>query len=176
MIKQFTTDRIIGISAIFISLLTLIIFIYQTNLMREQTRLSVQPYLSVDSIFNRDEGYFSIELINNGLGPAIIETRNINLKGKTYDLNLYDLLEENTSLLDSINTIKSESIDKGTAIPINTGKVLLRIYAETDLLEKFVGTLISLQDNNMFGYEIVYKSIYKEKWKITELSEAPIEF
>lgn len=40
------TDRLVGISAMIISLLTLIIFTYQTNVIRKQSKLSAKPRLS----------------------------------------------------------------------------------------------------------------------------------
>ena len=43
--KKFNADRILGISAMVISLLTLAIFIYQTDIMRVQSKLSVKPRL-----------------------------------------------------------------------------------------------------------------------------------
>ena len=47
-----STDRIVSISAIFVSLLTLITFINQNRLLQKQAALSVLPYLSVSSSYN----------------------------------------------------------------------------------------------------------------------------
>lgn len=43
--KKISTDRLLGTSAMVINVLTLIIFIYQTDIMRLQSKLSVKPRL-----------------------------------------------------------------------------------------------------------------------------------
>ena len=43
--KFWTSDRIVGFSAMFISLITLFIFIKQTNIIDRQSKLSAMPYL-----------------------------------------------------------------------------------------------------------------------------------
>ncbi|MEL7162471.1 MAG: hypothetical protein AAFN92_17065, partial [Bacteroidota bacterium] len=46
----FKRENIVSISAICVSVLTLLVFIYQTNLIRQQQFLSVYPYLSLGSM------------------------------------------------------------------------------------------------------------------------------
>ena len=82
MKKNFNADRIIGLSAMLISLMTLIIFLYQTNLIKKQSVLSVRPRLTfsknidktvtVKDSTNSTTISIRLTLRNNGLGPAII--------------------------------------------------------------------------------------------------------
>jgi len=69
-----------------ISFLTLIIFIYQTNLMSKQNFLSILPYLQISTSDNKAENTFSLDIKNHGVGPAIIESVIIYYKGEKHDL------------------------------------------------------------------------------------------
>ncbi|MGB5387768.1 MAG: hypothetical protein WBN20_13370, partial [Eudoraea sp.] len=44
---KWNSDKILSLSAMSISVLTLIIFIYQTNLMSKQNYLSILPYVQI---------------------------------------------------------------------------------------------------------------------------------
>lgn len=94
----FNADRIIGLSAMLISLMTLFIFLYQTNLLREQSRLSVRPRLAFSKNINKlvtmnvsDSTNstlinITLSLRNDGLGPAIIESNKVVDKNNQYDI------------------------------------------------------------------------------------------
>jgi len=119
--KKKSVDRIIGLSAILISLLTLIMFIYQTRLMHEQSRLSVLPRLGfisstalIDSMVT-----YTLELENNGIGPAIINSAQIISNGKVSDLDMEVFFENNYQSLNSLGSFESMSslIEGGTLRP-----------------------------------------------------------
>ena len=81
---KMNTDRVIGLSAMLIGLLTLIIFTYQTSIIRKQSRLSVTPRLVFNTIQDQKDSSITyvVEIINKGLGPAVIESINI-IEGNT---------------------------------------------------------------------------------------------
>lgn len=64
-------DRIVSISAIILSLGTLFVIIYQTNLMRKSEMASVMPYLQIGFQSNQDRQRLVVS--NGGLGPAFID-------------------------------------------------------------------------------------------------------
>ncbi|MBT8268432.1 MAG: hypothetical protein KJN59_04340, partial [Bacteroidia bacterium] len=59
--KFLSTDKIVALTAMFIGVLTLIIFIRQTNIMDTQGRLSVMPYLLLETSNNGENRTFSID-------------------------------------------------------------------------------------------------------------------
>ncbi len=69
-----------------ISFFTLIIFIYQTNLMSRQNYLAILPYLSISTSNNPVDNTFSLSIDNFGVGPAIIESITAKHKGESFDL------------------------------------------------------------------------------------------
>lgn len=76
--KLISNELLIGIAAMIISLSTLFVFIYQTNLIRKQQYMSVYPHLSFIHMTPGSLDYRFI-LRNQGIGPAFISA--INIKG-----------------------------------------------------------------------------------------------
>ncbi len=68
--------------ALVISVAALIVSIYETNLLKEQQRSMVWPYLTVSPSYNAQG--FLIEVSNDGIGPAIIKSVQIQYGGKNY--------------------------------------------------------------------------------------------
>ena len=83
-----TTDRLIGISAMIISILTLLIFIFQTHIMYKKSKLSVKPSLYISPIFKDDGTTYTLEhyVTNKGLGPAIIQSSTQSYQNANYTL------------------------------------------------------------------------------------------
>ena len=169
-IKLPNTDRLLGLTAILLSLCTLVVFFYQTNLIRKQQYMSVYPYLEVGhSGMNTLKYNFSIE--NKGIGPAIIETIKI---GKNGELKLQDFV-------DFLSAEKNEKEKLNITFSNLYGGKLISEKENIELL-KSQDTVIStserlydiLKPENM-EFEIVYSSIYGEKWKITNKSNIPIK-
>ncbi|MBT8223808.1 MAG: hypothetical protein KJN96_11640, partial [Eudoraea sp.] len=55
---NWNSDRILGLSAMSISFITLVIFIYQTNLMSKQNYLSILPYLQLSTSNDSENNSF----------------------------------------------------------------------------------------------------------------------
>ena len=163
--KTWSSDRIIGLSAILISIMTLFVLMYQTNLMREQQRLSVLPYLGVSN-FNTGGPNFKIILTNNGIGPAFIESIKIIYNGKTYKQDISSFLYKHIPETDSINNLYHSNIFEGLMIPAGETIPMLEINNSEDDAMKLLKLLTKLYDKDL-DFEIVYRSIYKERWRIT---------
>lgn len=169
--KVWNTDKIIGISAMLISVMTLVVLIYQTSLMREQQRLSVLPYLSMGRA-GTGTAEFQVFLTNNGIGPAFIESMRIHYDGKVYESDLATFLYKDIEAMDSISHIMHSNIypgmllSAGTHIPIlqadNSKESGIKLYF---LLEKL--------DKKGFNYELIYKNIYNERWRLTTADYIP---
>ncbi len=162
------TDRIVAFSAIFISLLTLVTFVYQTNLMKRQSELSVLPYLTVGTSYNSSESnpFFKLSLVNEGVGPAIIKSRKIIYKGDEHNGDFIDFLKLQLPSLDTMKGISFGSIEPGTVLPSGEDIYMVAIFGHSDNMNLLYNKIIELNEDD-FDYEIVYKSIYDKEWRIT---------
>lgn len=168
-----SSDQIFGLTAMLISLVTLIIFVRQTNIMDKQSRLSALPYLMVEKSTNSEEFKIQFSLVNHGVGPAIIEDRMIRYSGEEYDQDFHQFLTQSVAGLDTIKPFNWSTIYKGMAIPANGRVVMIAIgnnQAEYDLYRK---TLQKFQKNDDFYFEIIYSSVYGDRWKMSTDSEVP---
>lgn len=173
---KLNSEKLLSFSAMAISFITLLIFIYQTNLMSRQNYLSIMPYLDMSTTNNNNQHNFQLNLKNHGVGPAIIESVNCKYQGKTFDLKDYnnyffDFLREQFPELKKIHSYSSSSLDKGMAIPANSS---YNVFAINDSLGyQLITNILDKIDSEDFDYEIVYKSIQDERWLIHDDSEGP---
>ena len=82
-LRQLSTDRLLAFSAVFLSLAALVVSIFQTAILREQQRASVWPHLQLYRA-NVDSNY-TLKLVNNGVGPAVIRTFSVRSQGEHFD-------------------------------------------------------------------------------------------
>lgn len=68
-----TSESIVAWASIAIALSALGVAIWQGYLMRKHNRLSLRPHLTFKQMLSEANPQFSLELQNNGLGPAIIK-------------------------------------------------------------------------------------------------------
>lgn len=172
MAKKFwNSDKITSISAMLISVMTLIVLVYQTNIMRDEQRLSVFPYLSINRAQTGTPN-FAIVLHNNGIGPAFVESVKVMYKGKDYQMDLPNFLFKHVPEADSIDNLFHSNIYPGMLIPAGNKFNILEIdnsQEDSNKLLKLFGKLMK-ED---FDFEIIYRSIYKERWKLTGMSSMP---
>lgn len=174
---KWNSDRILGISAMSISFLTLIIFIYQTNLMSKQNYLSILPYLGISTSNNPTNGNYAISLDNFGVGPAIIESVFVTYLGETEDLTDYDnhlltYLQNKIPALDSLKIVSYSTLDKGLAIPAGTNYNIISIHGSAPDYQLLTTNLEAISEKG-FTYEIRYKSIQDEHWVINDTAQGP---
>lgn len=176
---KWNSDKIVSLSAMSISILTLIIFIYQTNLMSKQNYLSILPYVQISTSNDKANNTFSLDIKNHGVGPAIIESVIIYYKDEKHDLrdydnNLYNYLKSEMKVLDSVNFFSTSTLDRGIAIPANSNYNVFKVFEsekDYDLLTSSLENLIKQGLN----YEITYRSIQDERWIIHSNSEGPLK-
>ena len=182
-ISRLNGDRLLAISAIFISLMTLFIFLYQTSLLEEQSRLSVRPRLTFSKNINKSSTINNIDstqttlinlgltVRNNGLGPAIIHANKVLHQQKSYNI------------ISFFDTVYPKLSDYGVFTQITELKVGEAITAsETVILFNYQFNLENEQDiYNYLGIEnylelpfhiwIEYASLYEEKWVVESENE-----
>lgn len=173
-IKFPSADRSLSMVAMFVSLVTLIIFVRQTNIMEKESRLGVLPYLMIETSNNNLEANFKIEIYNYGVGPAIIESRSVTYKGKQYDMEFPDFLREVFPKMDSISIINSSSVQPGLAIPAGEYRTVLVAGGSQESYVNFLSLMQELQsEGGGFDYQIKYKSIFDDHWQINAIEQEP---
>ena len=171
--KFWSSDKIVAFVAMGISLITLIIFVKQTNIIEEQSHLSVMPYLMVETSDNGHDAVFHIEVVNYGVGPAIIDGKTFVYKDQTYDdMELVDFMRQANSLMDSVEVTNVSSLQNGLAIPSGGSRTLIRTGGTKDSYINFLQVMQEIGGDSLY-YEIRYRSIYGDRWKITSLNEIP---
>ena len=174
---RWNSERLLSLSAMSISFITLVIFIYQTNLMSRQNYLSILPYLALTTTHDNANHTFNLDLKNHGVGPAIIESVTFIYDDKRYDLadyegNLYFFLKSIAPALDSLRVVSYAALDRGMAIPANQFYTALSVQNSPRDYELMTGQLNRLLAGGL-QYEVVYKSIQEERWRINNDSEGP---
>lgn len=178
--EKISTDRIIGLSAMMISLLTLIIFIYQTALMRTQSRLSVKPLLSFETNMNFKDtvAIYTSKVKNKGLGPAIIESIDIVLEDQRYPLNFRNFFKKAYPGLENYTDLElSTTLEKGSTLISNEEVDMYRCVYQLKSVPEIMEILkITQADEIPFDIEVVYSSIYEDTWKTSAKADGhPVE-
>lgn len=174
---KWNSEKMVSLSAMSISFITLVIFIYQINLMRKQNDLSIMPYLMISTTNDSNDHIFELNIKNHGVGPAIIESVIIEYQDERYDLkdfsySFFHFLKHKNPSIDSIQNFSNATLDRGMAIPANTTYNLFSIKGSATDYRLITGSLYSLLETGM-RYEIIYKSIQGDRWKIFNDSEGP---
>lgn len=170
--KKLKSEKILSLSAMFISLCTLIVFLYQTNLIREQQYMSVYPHLSLMNYGTNSSNYKYV-LANDGIGPAILKSIEVKSRdGKTYnDINPY-VEASIIQMRDSTVGFYHSNIHVGKLIPADS-KIELIVANDNKLSTS--KKLHKILNADELEINIEYESIYGERWEITNNSDIPIK-
>jgi hypothetical protein len=60
--RRINSELIVALSAIFVSIVTLFVYIYQANIMRKQQYASVWPHVIWDMMISSEEGFYIFHL------------------------------------------------------------------------------------------------------------------
>lgn len=174
-------ERTSTLLVIIASLGSLFIIYRQTDLMGKQFELqrleqhkSVLPYLSLFNTSNSDS--YSYTLANKGIGPALINEINITYKDSTYenhDLRKFfnAVIKKEDSLFVNYNDIGHSSISKGMLIPsAQTSKMIIHNMEDRNKIKHLRNWF-----NRKVDIEIVFSSIYGEKWVINNHQNSPMK-
>lgn len=154
-----------------ISLLTLIIFIYQTNIMREQSKLSVKPRLDFTTNFGGNDSITTIQEVieNKGLGPAIIDSIYFTFKDDRFPVDIENFLKEQLPEVLEIGYLsQSATLGKGTTISQGEERPIYTYVLKTDKIQELMSYLgVEDESTNPFPIEVIYTSIYEDEyWKM----------
>lgn len=168
--KKRTVDRIIGVSAIVVSTLTLIMFVYQTRIMHKQSRLSVTPRLAFGlDLTAVDTTLTYTRYVNNkGLGPAIINSSKIVQDDKEYEMDIETFVTTVFPELSNLGEFTSfSSLSDGHTLSAGESRVLFSYrFSESSASSINEYLQIGIDEDLPFNLIVEYSSMYDEKWRV----------
>lgn len=152
------SEMIVAFAAIFVSLATLLVYLYQARIMQNQLHTSVWPY--VEWLYSNAENQFVITVENKGIGPAIVKRVEMKLDGSQVHGNaalFKKLLGRNN--FDFINS----TVEGRVILP---GEKVEMVHVYDSAAAHAIDSLL-LWDNSKhtFELEICYCSVYDDCWK-----------
>ncbi len=163
-----------ALAGAFIALCALVFSLWQAAESRRHNRLSFRPHLTTWTERHPEKGIFELELVNNGLGPAIIKTSTFLLDGVPLGENSITALQAEMNKLFPRNSFELGvgSFENGAAMSPNERITMLRVrflkepYASGNVVEQF------LERGDL---EITYRSFYGEEFKLSTKTEPTIK-
>lgn len=142
--KTSKLERLSHIAIIIIALSALVVSVLQTRIQHNHNKLSVKPYLHHSLIQNLDNDIIAVYIVNDGFGPAIIESITFTHNNITYH-SLEDYLRASGEIK---NRKGSYNYDKNS------------VFKSSD--KNLIVELRGLEYRNV-KVKITYKSIYEEQ-------------
>lgn len=164
---NWTADKIMSTSALFISVISLIALLYQSYLAREENKLiqqqqsaSVLPHLS--QWFSTTSSGFKVIFGNKGVGPAFIKEVKLEMKDTTFynTDHLVNHMLRSIYKKDSILIPASTStFSDGYVLPANETIEVVTIKKQEHfkIFRNFLNTL-------NLEYTIIYADVYGSEW------------
>lgn len=154
--SSFSTEAIIGSSALILTLATII----QT---RRHNRLSVTPHLNT-FLDRQPNGDINLYLFNNGIGPARITSTTVFIDGEPHTGDLQEIAFNQIQefIPEGINIVHAKHFDSNYSI-LNGEKIILfsAQVVDTSLSQKEVLSILK-----KIHLLIKYKSFYRIRFKL----------
>jgi hypothetical protein len=178
--KKWNADRIVSISAIIVSVATLLMILYQTELMREEQRASVLPSLMIGYGVNVKDQVMNerVWIENRGLGPAFIEKFTIIKEGNVFQGDLFSYFEK---INQNKGAVGIKRFYSNFILPANEGRTLYEKNSDSTskifLSNYFKYPLemqgVPVEKSDKAIIEIYYKNVYGDRWKISSDQSVP---
>ncbi len=151
-----------GISTTIIALCALALSIWQGMQTRRHQRLSFRPHLTTCSETDIANGSYLIELINNGIGPALIEEFLVKVDGKVISGRGADLIEKVLKILFPKLHYKSSQgyVAKDHSMAAKDKLTIVKI----EFLEPYPSLEVMDRAYSRVSFQITYKSFYGEQF------------
>ncbi len=162
MLANVNWEIVAGISGSIIALCALGLTIWQAFLSRKHNKLTVKPYLTTWSTILADEYFYQIDLMNNGVGPALIQSFRVFIDNEELSGTESELIDRAIKMLfpktgyNSYNSFLSKGYmmaakDKHELIKIKFSDISKLKFEDVEHAYKRIRILIE------------YESIYNEK-------------
>jgi len=170
---KISTDTVIACCATFIALCALSVSIWQCIETRRHNKLSVRPYLSIRVMISKQAPYMGIQIENNGIGPAIIKKCILFIDKTPFVIDTNEAFVKvftDAQIFDK--KISFLTLMDGTVIKEGQSVSFISYPEENqtdDGMKKFKERLSHLR------IKIIYESIYKEKFEVTNLERQKLK-
>jgi len=159
-----------GLASSVIALCALAFSIWQASQSRKHNRLSFRPHLTTWTHSHPEKGFYAVELINNGLGPAIIDKFTVTLDGKSLGDNATDALDKVLKILFPNTQYRA------TFSTVGTGYAMSPKERCTIVAVQFSGAVrpspeVVDHSLNRGNLEISYRSFYEEEFRLSSQEE-----
>jgi hypothetical protein len=177
---KINTDRLVGLTAMFVAVASLLALVYQTYLQRTAQHASVLPYLTFGVMANNDLGC-TLWIRNTGIGPALIEHVRVRYKGKEIETDPIDFfLSVHGGRVDY--GLSTDKIQPGRLVPVGEWINTLGAKGPADNPQFFLPELLKLfevaevprawyamtktEGGDKAVVEIIYASVYGDRWRV----------
>jgi hypothetical protein len=174
-------EKVLGLSALLVSIASVSAIFYQTHLMQKQQYASVLPYLEMWN--TGGGGDYRLLLINNGTGPAFVKDVQVQYKGKAYKMDHYNFWTQEVYQPDStkwnalfakdsaVYQFVYSNLYKGRVLKPGEECALFTINKSPEMVEAVRGMFGS----NTALLRITYTSVYGEEWRLEGLGGIPVK-
>lgn len=152
------SEMVVAFSAIFVSIATLFVYMYQARIMQDQLHTSVWPY--VEWLYNNVDNEFVISVENKGIGPAIIKDVTLKLDSTEVGSNsaLFRKLLGHADFSFVNSTVEGRVILPGEKVEM--------VHVFDSAAARAIDSLLLWNDSkHTFKLEICYCSVYEDCWK-----------
>jgi hypothetical protein len=152
------SEMIVALSAVFVSVATLFVYIYQARIMQGQQHAAVWPHLEWRYGYRSDDG-FVLTVVNKGVGPAIVKSSEMTYDGNRVS-DARELLSKSLNM-DSVSFFYS-SVDNMVIAP-NEKVEVFHVYVRDS--QEYLKYQLALEHfYSKFSYEMCFCSIYNDCW------------
>jgi hypothetical protein len=186
---KWNTDKIVSLSAMVVGVGSLVIILVQTQIMREQQRASVLPYLAIAVQSNAETTGLTVR--NAGIGPAMLDDVRVRHRGKDFVGDPYDFfVQQRPELFKALGLgvdklIPGRLVPAGEWIPnLNTSGAEAGAQLLRELLHLFVIAEVPRTWLTATGADgpasdkaviiVSYSSVYGERWHLRSDSFVPV--
>ena len=165
---NWSAEKIMSLSALFVSAISLFALFYQLNLAREENELmrkeqkaSVLPHLS--QWYSTLDNTFKVVFGNRGVGPAFVKKVEFVLNDSlTFD-NTDDLIKHFFKHMKEVEdpNYTSSTFTEGRVIPAGDTVVVISIRDQ-----KSKQQFIQFLDKNTLEFNIIYEDVYGTRWSL----------
>jgi hypothetical protein len=161
------TDRIVSISSVIVAVTAVCVSIWQGVVVREHSRLSVKPYITIAPSLPGVGGKNGIFIANSGVGPAFIKKAYILANGKEFNMavNNWPAILAHLNLK---NSCYAESWFKEGAALKSGQKITLIAPTTNPLGVNCPVEFLKLLSARELSLDIEYESIYGEEFRSSQ--------
>lgn len=158
--KFLRADLIMALLAVIIGLCTMFVYIYQASIMSKQMHMTAWPYLETN--FSSTNSSFTVNVLNKGIGPAIIKKAYIIVDDVPYEDTKPNVDSISYRITGLKNILNGYTNLQGRVMAANDVVQFIEVTDSTKL-----NIFLMAMRKHKVRIEICYCSVFNECWKAT---------